>query len=147
MGFLGLLKGVYYSVAVTRIRNYFGCGIRFLERVRHRGGLAVELGPGRFSNEGARNYASEKFAGHSLGKSFVNTPPELASNDTGLTSNNLNGSLYELHSALKLSASAANKAGDPGAYPREKFSLTHPLDCWKTPHFGEFTIKEAEHHD
>ena len=113
----------------------------------HRGGLAVELGPGRFGNEGARNYASEKFAGHSLGKSFVNTPPELASNDTGLTSNNLNGSLYELHSALKLSASAANKAGGPGAYPREKFSLTHPLDCWKTPHFGEFTIKEAEHHD
>ena len=73
--------------------------------------------------------------------------PELASNDTGLTSNNLNGSLYELHSALKLSASAANKAGGPGTYPREKFSLTHPLDCWKTPHFGEFTIKEAEHHD
>ena len=115
--------------------------------VHCRGGLAVELGPGRFSNEGARNYASEKFAGHSLGKSFVNTPPELASNDTGLTSNNLNGSLYELHSGLKLSASAANKAGGPGAYPREKFSLTHPLDCWKTPHFGEFTIKEAEHHD
>ena len=116
-------------------------------RIHCRGGLAVELGPGRFGNEGARNYASEKFAGHSLGKSFVNTPPELASNDTGLTSNNLNGSLYELHSALKLSASAANKAGGPGAYPREKFSLTHPLDCWKTPHFGEFTIKEAEHHD
>ena len=74
----------------------------------------------------------------------MNTPPELASNDTGLTSNNLNGSLYELHSTLKLTA---NKAGGPGACPREKFSLTHPLDCWKTPHFGEFTIKEAEHHD
>ena len=66
-----------------------------------RGGLAVELGPGRFGSEGARNYSSEKFAGHSLGKFFVNTPPGLASNDTGLTSNNLNGSLYdELHSAI-----------------------------------------------
>ena len=68
-----------------------------------RGGLAVELGPGRFGSEGARNYSSEKFAGHSLGKFFVNTPPGLASNDTGLTSNNLNGSLYdELHSAIYL---------------------------------------------
>ena len=81
------------------------CGpvLGFLPWANGRGGLAVELGPGRFGSEGARNYSSEKFAGHSLGKFFVNTPPGLASNDTGLTSNNLNGSLYdELHSAIYL---------------------------------------------
>ena len=43
--------------------------------ILNRGGLAVELGPGRFGNEGARNYASEKFAGHSLGKSFCEHTP------------------------------------------------------------------------
>ena len=43
-----------------------------------RGGLAVELGPGRFDSEGGRNYAREKFGGHSLGKFFVDTPPGLA---------------------------------------------------------------------
>ena len=47
-----------------------------------RGGLAVELGPGRFDNQGARNYASEKFGGHSLGNFFVDTPPRLASKYT-----------------------------------------------------------------
>ena len=63
-----------------------------------RGGLAVELGPGRFVSEGAHNYVSEEFAGHSLVTFFVDTPPGLASNSTGLTSNNLNGFLHELHS-------------------------------------------------
>ena len=47
-----------------------------------RGGQALELGPGRFDSEGARNYASEKFGGHSLGKFFVDTPPGLASKYT-----------------------------------------------------------------
>ena len=76
----------------------FSCNIPVFVPLSYRvsrGGLAVELGPGRFGSEGARNYSSEKFAGHSLGKFFVNTPPGLASNDTGLTSNNLNGCLYD----------------------------------------------------
>ena len=36
-----------------------------------RGGLAVELGPGRFGSEGARNYSSESFTGHSFGRTFA----------------------------------------------------------------------------
>ena len=47
-----------------------------------RGGLAVELGPGRFDSEGGLNYASGKFGGHSLGKFFVDTPPGLDSKYT-----------------------------------------------------------------
>ena len=47
-----------------------------------RGGLAVELGPGRFDSEGAHNYVSEKFGEHSFGKFFVDTPPGLASKYT-----------------------------------------------------------------
>ena len=45
-----------------------------------RGGLAIELGPGRFESEGAHNYASEKFGGHR--KFFVDRPPGLASKYT-----------------------------------------------------------------
>ena len=44
---------------------HFRCKLNAGEKGRpitiYRGGLAVELGPGRFGNEGARNYASEKF--------------------------------------------------------------------------------------
>ena len=37
---------------------------------------------------------------HSFGKIFTDTLPRLASNDIGLTFHNLNGFLYELHSAM-----------------------------------------------
>ena len=36
-----------------------------------RGGLAVELGPGRFNSEGARTYSSESFTGHSFERNFA----------------------------------------------------------------------------
>ena len=36
-----------------------------------RGGLAVELGPGRFGIEGAQSYSSESFAVHSFGRFFA----------------------------------------------------------------------------
>ena len=65
-------------VCVTHMGGFLGPKI-LQKRVlfRHiilRGGLAVKLGPGRFDSEGARNYASEKFGGHSLGKFLVDTP-------------------------------------------------------------------------
>ena len=60
-------------------QNIFASPQSVLSAPDSRGGLAVELGPGRFDSEGARNYASEKFGGHSLGKFFVDTAPGSAS--------------------------------------------------------------------